>query len=172
LFTVSGNAVGVYLQVVAVAFGVGALVEQSVLAFTVVKWIGAAYLVHLGVQAVRHRHSVTEALGAQVVPVRPARAAVDGLVVGATNPKTMVFFVVALPQFTVHAGGNLTLQMLALGALFPAIALVLDSVWAFAASTARQWFVRSPRRLSAIGGTGGLVMIGLGVSMAVGGRKD
>jgi len=62
--------------------------------------------------------------------------------------------------------------MLIIGALFPAIALVLDSVWAAVAGTARQWFTRSPRRLALIGGTGGLVMIGLGVSIAATGRKD
>jgi threonine/homoserine/homoserine lactone efflux protein len=62
--------------------------------------------------------------------------------------------------------------MIILGALFPAIALVLDSAWAALAGTARQWFVRSPRRLALIGGTGGLVMIGLGVSLAATGRKD
>ena len=90
------------------------------------------------------------------------------------NPKTIVFFVVALPSFTTTAQGHLPLpaQMLILGALFPAIALVLDSLWAAAAGTARAWFVRSPRRMDLIGGTGGLVMIGLGVSLAATGRKN
>jgi threonine/homoserine/homoserine lactone efflux protein len=172
LLTVLGNAAGCYLQVVAVALGVGTLVERSVLALTVVKWIGAAYLVYLGVQAVRHRRRLAEAMAARVTPVPPRRAVLDGFVVGATNPKTIVFFVVALPQFTSPAAGQLPLQMLLLGALFPAIALVLDSSWAFAAGTAREWFVRSPRRLALIGGTGGLVMIGLGATLAVTGRKD
>jgi threonine/homoserine/homoserine lactone efflux protein len=85
-----------------------------------------------------------------------------------------VFFVVALPDFTTTAPGHLPLpaQMLILGALFPAIALVLDSLWAAVAGTAREWFVRSPRRMDLIGGTGGLVMIGLGVSLAATGRKN
>ncbi|MBO0684353.1 MAG: LysE family translocator, partial [Candidatus Dormibacteraeota bacterium] len=59
-----------------------------------------------------------------------------------------------------------------LGAVFPVIAVLLDSVWAVAAGTARQWLASSPRRLAAIGGTGGLVMIGLGLTAAVSGRKD
>jgi threonine/homoserine/homoserine lactone efflux protein len=62
--------------------------------------------------------------------------------------------------------------MIILGMLFPVIALVLDSVWAAAAGTARQWFARSPRRLAMIGGTGGLVMIGLGISLAATGRQE
>ena len=90
------------------------------------------------------------------------------------NPKTIVFFVVGLPEFTTTSPGHLPVpaQMLILGALFPVIALVLDSGWAAVAGTARQWLVASPRRLALIGGTGGLVMIGLGVSVAATGRKD
>ena len=174
LFTVIGNEIGLYVQVVAVAFGVGAVVERSAQILTVVKFAGAAYLVGLGVQAVRHRKSMAEALTAQLRPVTPLRAIRDGFVVGAANPKTIVFFIVALPEFTSSAPGHLPVQvqMLILGALFPVIALVLDSAWAAIAGTAREWFVRSPRRLAMIGGTGGLVMIGLGISVAVTGRKD
>jgi threonine/homoserine/homoserine lactone efflux protein len=62
--------------------------------------------------------------------------------------------------------------MLIIGVIFPVIALVLDSIWAAAAGTARQWFTRSPRRLALIGGTGGLVMIGLGISIAATGRRN
>ena len=174
LFTVIGNEIGLYVQVVAVAFGVGAVVERSAQILTVVKFAGAAYLVGLGVQAVRHRKSMAEALTAQLRPVTPLRAIRDGFVVGAANPKTIVFFIVALPEFTSSAPGHLPVQvqMLILGALFPVIALGLDSAWATAAGTARQWLIRSPRRLALIGGAGGLVMIGLGVSVAVTGRKD
>jgi threonine/homoserine/homoserine lactone efflux protein len=174
LLTVAGNELGGLTQVVAVAFGVGALVQRSAEAFTVVKWAGAAYLACLGVQAIRHRQSMAEALAARVPLVRPLRAVRDGFVIGVTNPKSIVFFVVALPEFTDRAAGHLPVQaqMLIIGALFPAIALVLDSAWAAVAGTARQWFTRSPRRLALIGGTGGLVMIGLGVSIAVTGRKD
>ena len=172
LFTVVGNAAGEYVQVVAVALGVGQLLERSTEILTVVKLIGAAYLVYLGIQAIRRRRSIAAALNARVPEVSARRAVRDGFVVGLTNPKTIVFFVVALPQFSDPAAGPVVLQMLILGALFPPIAILLDSVWAVAAGTARQWFARSPRRLAAIGGTGGLVMIGLGLGLAVNGRKD
>jgi threonine/homoserine/homoserine lactone efflux protein len=172
LLSVAGNTIGAYLQAVAVALGVGVIVERSIVVFTVIKLLGAAYLVFLGVQAIRHRRRVTEALAQGIPTVLPsARALRDGLVVGVTNPKVIVFFVVALPQFTDPAG-NVPLQMLVLGAVFPAIALVLDSMWALLAGTARGWFSRSPRRLEMIGGTGGLMMIGLGATIAVTGRKD
>ena len=173
LFTVAGNELGGCAQVIAVAFGVGALLQRSAEVFSIVKWAGAGYLVYLGIQAVRHRRSMAGALAARVAPVRPLRAIRDGFVVGVTNPKTSVFLVVVLPGFTTR-GGHLPVQvqMLMLGMLFPAIALVLDSGWAAAAGTAREWLARSPRRLALIGGTGGLVMIGLGMSIAVTGRKD
>jgi len=174
LLTVIGNELGLCVQVIAVAFGVGAVMERSAQVITVVKLAGAVYLAFLGVQAIRHRRSMAEALAARVAPVRPLRAIRDGFVVGVANPKTIVFFVVALPEFTTTAPGHLPVpaQMLILGALFPVIALVLDSAWAAIAGTARQWLVGSPRRLALIGGVGGLVMIGLGVSIAATGRKD
>ena len=174
LFTVAGNELGNLTQVVAVAFGVGVLVQRSAEIFTFVKLAGAAYLVYLGVQAIRHRQSMAEALAARVTPVRPLSAVRDGFLVGATNPKSIVFLVVALPEFTDRAPGHLPVQaqMLILGMLFPVIALVLDSVWATAAGTARQWLARSPRRLAMLGGAGGLAMIGLGVTIAATGRKD
>lgn len=174
LFTVAGNELGLCMQVAAVAFGAGVLVERSADVITAVKWAGAAYLAYLGVRAIRHRQSMAEALAAPLTPVRPLPALRDGFVVGAANPKTIVFFVITLPEFTGHAPGQLAAQgqMLMVGVLFPVIALVLDSLWAIAAGTARQWFTRSPRRLAMVGGAGGLVMIGLGISLAATGRKD
>jgi threonine/homoserine/homoserine lactone efflux protein len=174
LLTVVGNELGLCVQLVAVAFGVGAVLQRSAQVITVIKLAGAVYLVFLGVQAIRHRRSMAEALAARVTPVRPLRAIRDGFVVGVANPKTIVFFVAGLPEFTTTGPGHLPVpaQMLILGALFPVIALILDSAWAAIAGTARQWLVGSPRRLALIGGTGGLVMIGLGVSIAATGRKD
>jgi threonine/homoserine/homoserine lactone efflux protein len=174
LLTVAGNELGLCVQVVAVAFGVGAIVERSAEVLTAVKLAGAVYLAYLGVQAIRHRRSMAEALAARLSPVGPWRAVRDGFVVGVANPKSIVFFIAVLPEFTTAAAGHLPVpaQMLILGALFPVIALVLDSAWAALAGTARQWLVRSPRRLALIGGAGGLVMIGLGISLAATGRKD
>lgn len=96
----------------------------------------------------------------------------EGFAVGVANPKTMVFFAAVLPQFVDRAQGHVPVQMLLLGLVFNVIALVSDSVWGLVASAARDWFARSPRRLSAVGGVGGLAMIGLGVTVAATGRKD
>ena len=173
LLSVAGNAGGAYLQVLAVALGVGTLVQRSIAVYTVVKLVGAAYLVYLGVQAFRHRHDLSAAISMPSAAGSSSRRLfLDGLFVGVANPKTIVFFTVALPQFTDRAAGPVPLQMLVLGAVFPLIALVSDSAWAFVAGTARAWLARSPGRLAAIGGTGGVAIVGLGVTVAVTGRKD
>ncbi|HEV7882822.1 MAG TPA: LysE family transporter, partial [Solirubrobacteraceae bacterium] len=93
-------------------------------------------------------------------------------VVGVFNPKVIVFFVAILPQFADPAAGNVPVQLLALGGIFCLLALACDSLWALAAGTARGWLMRSPRRLEAIGGTGGVVMVGLGAGLALTGRRD
>jgi threonine/homoserine/homoserine lactone efflux protein len=167
-----GGQIGVYAQVTAVAFGIGVLVERSVAVFTVIKLAGAAYLIYLGVQAVRHRKSLAEALGTTMTKKTPLRSLGDGVLVGATNPKVIVFFVAVLPQFVERSAGHLPLQMLLLGAIFIGIAVISDGSWALAAGTARAWLARSPRRLELIGGAGGLAMIGIGASLALTGRKD
>ena len=168
--TVVGNTAGVYVQVVAVAFGLGALVQESIVVFTVIKLAGAAYLVYLGVQTFRHRRELARALYAPVEPKVLRRILADGFLVGIFNPKVIAFFMAVLPQFVDRAAGSVPAQLLVLGAIFCAIAVLCDCTWALLAGAARSWLVSSPRRLSAIGGSGGLVMIGLGAGLAVSGR--
>jgi threonine/homoserine/homoserine lactone efflux protein len=168
--TVVGNATGAYVQVIAVALGLGTVVQESIAVFTAIKLCGAAYLVYLGVQAVRHRHSLAAALHAPVEPKVLRRILADGFLVGVLNPKVIVFFMAVLPQFVDRSAGSVPAQLLLLGAIFCAIALLCDSLWALVAGAARSWLVSSPRRLAAIGGTGGLVMIGLGAGVAISGR--
>ncbi|MFC7867759.1 LysE family translocator [Streptomyces murinus] len=173
LTTVAGNTLGAYVLVAAVALGIGPVVERSVLLFTALKLAGAAYLVYLGVKAWRQRGSLRAAFTLSGPPERSGlRTLGEGFAVGVANPKTMVFFAAVLPQFVDRAQGHVPLQMLLLGLVFNVIALVSDSVWGLVASAARDWFARSPRRLSAVGGVGGLAMIGLGVTVAATGRKD
>jgi threonine/homoserine/homoserine lactone efflux protein len=173
LATVVGNTAGVSVQIVAVAAGLGAVVERSIVAFTVLKLVGAVYLVMLGVNALRHRRTLTASALTTVERPRSLRRIVrDGFVVGIANPKAIVFFAAILPQFADPATGQVPLQLLILGLVFVCIALVSDGTWAVVAGTAREWLARSPRRLEALGGLGGLVMIGLGVRLLTTGRHD
>lgn len=172
IVTVIGNAVGMYVQVMLVAIGLGAIVERSIAVFTTIKLAGAGYLVWLGIQAIRHRRQVSEVFAETEVKRRKDRSVFrDGVVVGLANPKAVVFFAAILPQYVNPAGAAPELQMLVLGAVFVLIALVSDSVWALAAGTARTWFARSPRRMSQLGAVGGATMIGLGVQLALTRRK-
>jgi threonine/homoserine/homoserine lactone efflux protein len=169
LLSVLGNALGELLQVAAVALGLGVVLAQSTVLFTVVKFAGAAYLVYLGVQAIRHRSGRAPASGpARSSSVR--RMLQEAFIVGATNPKSVAFFVAVLPQFVDYPAGAIPLQLATLGAVFLLIALVSDSAWALAAGTARHWFARSPRRIAALGTTGGIMMVALGGTLALAGQ--
>lgn len=169
LLSVVGNGLGLLVQVAAVALGLGAVVAASAEAFTVLKLVGAAYVVYLGVQAIRHRGDARLALVASEHSVARRTTAWNsvrtGLVVGATNPKTIVFFAAFLPQF-VDSGAAAAPQLLGLGLLFSAMAICSDACWALAASRARAWFAREPKRLDHLGATGGAMMIGLGATLA------
>lgn len=172
LATVVGNALGVYVQVMAVAFGIGAVVQRSVAVFTALKLLGAAYLVFLGLQAIRHRRTLSGLFDRATGSAGLARVLREGFVVGLANPKSVVFFAAVLPQFVDRGAGRVPLQLLVLGAIFLLIALVSDSVWAIAAGSARGWFERSPRRLAYLGGAGGVAIIGIGARLALTGRQD
>jgi threonine/homoserine/homoserine lactone efflux protein len=172
ILTVAGNALGEYVQVVAVAVGVGALAAQSVAALTALKLVGGAYLVYLGVRTFRERRSLEVALAASTVERSDRRSFLQGFTVGATNPKTIVFLAAILPQFVSRAGGDVPAQILLLGLIFSAIAMLSDSMWALAAGGFRSWFARSPRRLELVGGAGGLAIVAVGAALLVSGRKD
>jgi threonine/homoserine/homoserine lactone efflux protein len=181
LGSVVGNAAGAYVLAATVSVGLGEVVARSIAFFVVLKLVGAAYLVFLGVKAFRERRATAEALragagadgqGSPAAPRSDLRTLWEGFVVGATNPKTMVFFAAVLPQFVDREAGAVHVQMLVLGLVFTVIALLCDSLWALTASAARAWFASSPRRMAAVGGTGGLAMIGLGVAVAATGRAD
>lgn len=167
LLTVLGNASGVFVQIVFIAFGLGVIVTGSDLAYFVLKTAGAAYLVWLGVDAIRHRHDAARAIEVAAPPptARPWR---DGFVVGLTNPKTVVFLAALLPQYVDLEAGLVAAQMLMLGALFCLIAIVSDGAWAVLAARARLWLARDPRRLVWTSVAGGLLMVALGLLLLVG----
>ncbi len=172
LLSVAGHAAGNWVVAICVALGVGTIVERSAAVFTAVRLAGAAYLVWLGIQAFRHRHSLAIVLAGAAEPRGDVRAAREGLVVGVTNPKAVILFAAVLPQFVDRSAGHVPGQMLVLSAISIVIGLASDSCWGLAASTVRSWFARSPRRLGLVGGAGGLAMIGLGLTLALTGRKD
>lgn len=170
LATVVGNTTGLFVVMTLVAVGLGALVTQSMVVFTAIKLVGAAYLVWLGVQALRHRHDLRLDTSERT-PMPWLRAARQGFVVGVSNPKAFMIFAALLPPFVDTAHGSVPTQMFVLGSAAVVLGLVCDSIWALAAGRARDWFAGSPRRGATLGAVGGTSMIGLGVGMALTGHR-
>ena len=171
VLTVLGNSSGVLVQVLLVAAGVGSVVERSVLAYEVLRLLGATYIVFLGVQALRHRRALSTVLDATGTR-SPRHIVREGFIVGVTNPKNIVFFTAVLPQFIDPEGVAAPLQMVLLGLLFVVVATISDSAYGVLAGTARTWLAGAPHRLQRLGGAGGLMMIGLGTRLAVTGSRD
>ena len=172
LATVVGNTLGLLTIVILVAFGLGVIVEESIVVFMILKFAGAAYLVWLGIQAIRHRKafSVNNA-GVGGLPVLSWPKVIrQGFIVGVSNPKAFMIIGAVLPQFIDRGHGHVQAQMLLLGLIAVVIGLLSDSLWAVIASQLRTWFNASPRRGEAMGAVGGTSMIGLGVGLAVTGN--
>ncbi|WP_102193243.1 LysE family translocator [Microbacterium aurantiacum] len=169
--SILGTAIGSIVLVIGVALGVGTVIAQSAVLFTAVKVLGAGYLIFLGIQAVRHRKDAANAItGAQ--PQRSGhRLLAEGFIVGVTNPKSIAFFLAILPQFVDLRAGSVPLQLFVLGAIVVTIGVACDALWVLLASAARDWFGRSPRRIEAMGTTGGALMIALGAFLLVWSEK-
>jgi threonine/homoserine/homoserine lactone efflux protein len=163
--TVLGNAVGMLLLSAAVAVGLGPLLQSSQLFSSCVQWGGGAYLIYLGIDALRHRVVHAEGI-VNVKEPEPSKLQTmrEGFIVGVLNPKAVVFFAAVLPQFVDRSMGNVTLQLLTLGAVFCVLAVISDGSWGMIAGTAREWFSSSPKRLVTMRIVGGCVMIFLGVA--------
>lgn len=173
LATVLGNASGFALQLVLVAIGIGSIVARSDTVFGVLKLLGAAYLVVLGVRKIRDRHELASAIGTvDTSPRSLGRTIREGFFVGATNPKGVLVFTAVLPQFIDRSRGHVTLQLALLGSICIGIALLSDGAWAIASGTARRWLGRSTGRLEGLTAGGGVALIGLGVGLALTGRKS
>ncbi|HWJ80698.1 MAG TPA: LysE family translocator [Nocardioides sp.] len=170
LATVVGSSTGFFLVMSLVAAGLGSVVAESVTVFMVIKLAGAAYLVWLGIQALRHRRELRLAAEARGTLSWPT-AARQGFTVGVSNPKGYLLFGALLPPFVDPGHGSVPAQMFVLGAIAVALGMVCDSVWALAAGRARDWFAGSPRRVSSLGAVGGTSMIGLGIGMALTGHR-
>ena len=172
LLSVMGNAAGFSVLILLVAAGLGPVLQRSATLFTTMKLLGAAYLVFLGVQAIRNRNEAATVTDVSEIGRTTRSLLTEGFVVGISNPKSLIFFAAILPQHVEPAAGPIGPQMAALGMVFAVIAVLCDAAWALAGGTARGWLMRSPRRLARLGGASGLAMIGLGAGLALTGRPD
>ena len=156
-----GTAIGGLVHVLAGAVGVSALVMASAEAFTLLKWMGALYLIWLGFKTVREARVDVPVADATVGTARAFR---DGIVVEALNPKTAAFFLAFLPQF-VDPSDAIWLQFLLLGLVSVALNTAIDVAVVFAAVRARRLALGRPSFLRRLRTGAGLIIAGLGVGL-------
>jgi threonine/homoserine/homoserine lactone efflux protein len=169
LASVCGITTGTLVHVLAAALGLSALLASSVLAFAVIKYAGAAYLIYIGLRRILIR---TDTPGAQRgLPRRSlGRLYCDGFVVNLLNPKTALFFLAFLPQFVDPSRGAVASQIVFLGLLFTLMGLMSDGLYALVAGTAGRWVKRKGHFLRWERYVTGGVFIGLGVTAAFAGN--
>jgi threonine/homoserine/homoserine lactone efflux protein len=167
LVSALGLATGGLVHVAAAALGLSALVLSSALAFSAVKWGGAAYLIVLGLRTLLGRAASSESSTIPAADLR--RTFAQGFVVNLLNPKTALFFLAFLPQFVDTSRPDVTRQLLVLGGLFVVLAVLSDTAYALAASSLRGVLASRPRFVRAGRYVSGTVYLGLGVSAALAG---
>jgi threonine/homoserine/homoserine lactone efflux protein len=162
--TVAGNVTGAFTLSVVVAIGLGPILQRSEIAFISVQVLGGLYLVYLGITAIKHSQIHASDMANQG-DIRPStwRSMREGFWVGALNPKGMVFFAAILPQFVDREAGNITSQLILMGAIFAVLAFFSDGGWGILAGTIRNWLATELKRLVFMRMTGGVVMIILGL---------
>ena len=170
LVSVAGLHVGTLVQVVAATLGLSSLIVSSAVAFSVVKYAGAAYLVFLGIRRLLTRDDVP-ALAQRARRPLP-RVFGQAILVEVLNPKTAIFFFAFLPQFVNPGRGSATLQIAALGCVFVVLGILSDGLWALAAGAIGRRLQTSAGFRRAQRWISGLVLVGLGIAAAfVGHRK-
>jgi threonine/homoserine/homoserine lactone efflux protein len=168
VFTVAGNVTGAFVLSTFVAFGLGPILQSSDIAYIAVQFGGGLYLVYLGIVAIQHREVQAADMTNQGDVAPSVRRSIrDGFWVGALNPKGLVFYAAVLPQFIDRERGNVTGQLILLGAIFSILAFISDGSWGLLAGTARQWLATDPKRLERLRATGGTIMIILGISVLI-----
>ena len=169
LVSVLGIHLGTIVHILAAAVGLSALIVSSALAFAIVKYLGAAYLIWMGIRTLMAKDASHEM---PVMPAAPLRRAFrDGFVVNLFNPKTAIFFLAFLPQFVDPARSALHWQILALGLTFMGLGILSDGIFALLAGAAGDMLRRSRRFQRVLRWFSGTSFIGLGVTAALATRK-
>ena len=173
IVSVLGLELGTLCHVIGAALGLSTLLLSSALAFNVVKYLGAAYLIYLGLEKLGSKAALEDQFRSREL-AKPALKSVfwQGVLVNILNPKTALFFFAFLPQFVNVSQGNIALQMFLLGSLFVGLAIVSDGLYALLAGSLGHWirsnrqFLKGERYL--VGG----IYIGLGLTTALSGSKS
>ena len=166
VITVVGNGIGVLIQALAVSVGLGVLIQSNDTLMHIIRLAGAGFLIYLGITAIRHRRDGLD-LSAPVVAPTSSHVLRESILVGLANPKTIVFFSAAFPQFVVSNGTPIVWQMALLSLIFVVFGISGDAIYALSAGAARDWFAKSPTRVVTMRTIGGVAMTTLGIITAV-----
>jgi threonine/homoserine/homoserine lactone efflux protein len=161
-----GIGVGTLVHVAAAMLGLSALLMSSAVAFGVVKYLGAAYLIFLGIQKLRQKDSFSASSSR---PTKLIRVFTQGIVVNVLNPKTALFFFAFLPQFVDPSTGKVAGQIFFLGTLFALMGVLSDMVWALFAGTLARSLQNRSRWSQAPHYISGAILISLGLATALSG---
>lgn len=166
-----GIGVGTLVHTASAAVGLSALLVSSATAFSVVKYLGAAYLVFLGIQRLRSQESLAAAGDPAAPRASLTRVFTQGIVVNILNPKTALFFFAFIPQFIDPARGHVAMQIASLGVLFACMGTTSDSVWAFFSSSVAGWLRGNPHWMRNERYVSGGILISLGLATAFAGSS-
>jgi threonine/homoserine/homoserine lactone efflux protein len=173
LASVGGVHVGTLVHVAAAALGLSALLVSSATAYHAVRWLGAAYLVWLGIRRLRAKDEPSGSVkGRHASRLGLRRIFAQGVVVNVLNPKTALFFLAFLPQFVDVSRGSVPLQVVVFGVAFVLLGLVSDGTYALLASTGAGWLRRRPGVARTSRLVSGGVLISLGVTTALAGSRS
>jgi threonine/homoserine/homoserine lactone efflux protein len=159
---------GNFILVLAATLGLSAILASSALAFSIVRYLGAAYLVYLGLRRILTRESTIDPAASERLSL--GRIYRQGVTVAVLNPKTALFFFAFLPQFVDASRSPVPLQLLTLGSLFVLMAICTDSLYSFLAGTAGRWLKGSPAFLRFERYVAGSIYIALGLVAALSGN--
>ena len=170
IVSVLGVGVGTLFHVIAAALGLSAILMSSALAFNIVKYLGAAYLIYLGVRKLLSKENTF--LPDHLQKQKLTRIFTQGVVVNVLNPKTALFFFAFLPQFVDPGRGSVPVQMLLLGLIMLTMGLFSDGAYAVLAGTAGNWLKHNPHFLRVQKYVTGTIYIGLGLTAAFSGSSQ
>lgn len=168
LASAAGVCSGAVVHVLAAAFGLSAVLAASATAFSIMKYVGAAYLLYLGIQALNSQGGVLEITAEkETAAVTPWRAFRQGVLVDVLNPKAAIFFMAFLPQFVRPERGNSSAQLVVLGLLVILVAIIVESLFVLAAARSTNFFRRNPKATAWLDRALGTVFIALGIRLAL-----
>lgn len=168
LVSVVGVASATCFHILAAALGLSAILLSSALAFDIVKYVGAAYLIYLGIQKFRSRDEDDTEVSIQKQPL--GKIYKQGLIISLLNPKTALFFFAFLPQFVDPSHGSVTAQIILLGLIFVMLGALTDGTYAIVSSLLSGW-LRGNRRFKKVQRyVSGTVFVGLSITAALAGR--